>query len=67
MQGWREAVGKARVDAYFVAADVDGLPGVLAQQTASAPVVAYLCRGTSCDPPLTSHDAFAAALRRLAH
>ena len=67
MQGWREAVGKARVDAYFIAADVDGLPGVLAQQTASAPVVAYLCRGTSCDPPLTSHDAFAAALQRLAH
>ena len=63
-EGWREAVAKARVDAYFIGADAEELPGVLAQQAASAPVVAYLCRGTSCDPPLTSPDALAAALQR---
>jgi uncharacterized protein YyaL (SSP411 family) len=65
-QGWRGPVANTHVDAYFIAGDADGLPGVLAQQAASAPVVAYLCRGTSCDPPLTSPGAFAAALQRLA-
>jgi len=65
-RSWRDALAGARAEAYFIAADAKSLPGVLARQDASAPVVAYLCRGTSCDPPLTSLDAFAAALRRLA-
>jgi len=38
---------------------------VLAEQETTEAVVAYVCRGTSCDPPLTSPDAFAAALQRL--
>jgi uncharacterized protein YyaL (SSP411 family) len=66
VRDWRDALARARVEAYFVAADAPRLPGVLALQDTSAPVVAYLCRGTSCDPPLTSADAFAAALERLA-
>ncbi len=65
---WRNVLATARVyaDTYFIAADADGLPGVLAQQDTAAPVVGYVCRGTSCDPPLTSRDAFAAAWQRLA-
>jgi uncharacterized protein YyaL (SSP411 family) len=67
-EGWREVLAKAEppIDAYFIAAEAGALPGVLARQDATAPVVAYLCRGTSCDPPLTSREAFAAALQRLA-
>jgi uncharacterized protein YyaL (SSP411 family) len=66
-QRWRDALASARprTDAYFIAADAEGLPGVLTQQNTAEPVVAYLCRGTSCDPPLTSPEAFAAALQRL--
>jgi uncharacterized protein YyaL (SSP411 family) len=65
LQSWRDPLRAARVDAYVIPADADGLPGVLAERSATEPVVAYLCRGTSCDPPLTSRDAFAAALQRL--
>ncbi|HEX5122420.1 MAG TPA: thioredoxin domain-containing protein [Rhodanobacteraceae bacterium] len=65
-QRWRDAPAHARIDAYFIAADAEGLPGVLGRQESTEPVVAYVCRGTSCDPPLTSLDAFAAALQRLA-
>ena len=43
------------------------LPGLLAERSVSqspaAGVVAYLCRGASCDAPLTDFDAFDAALR----
>ena len=65
-RSWRDALAHSRADAYFIAADADALPGALARQEAAAPVVAYLCRGTSCDPPLTRRDAFAAAFQRLA-
>jgi hypothetical protein len=53
-------------DGYFIPANADALPGALGQQgAASDVVVAYICRGTSCDPPLTSPQEFAAALRRV--
>jgi uncharacterized protein YyaL (SSP411 family) len=66
---WRAALASCRrasVDAYFVPIDEAVLPGILARQEASATVVAYLCRGTACDPPLTNPDEFAAALRGVA-
>ena len=53
------------IDIYFIPFAAHGLPGVLAQQEAPADVAAFLCRGTSCDPPLTTTGAFAAALRRI--
>jgi len=40
------------------------LLGVLAQQQTTNAVTAFLCKGTACDPPLTTLDEFAAALRR---
>ena len=63
---WRESLDShaGAIDAYFIPAG-EPLSGLLAAQDAAAPVVAYLCKGTSCDPPLTSAQAFAAALRRL--
>jgi uncharacterized protein YyaL (SSP411 family) len=63
---WRELLGghAGAIDAYFIPVG-EALSGVLAAQDASSPVVAYLCKGTSCDPPLTSVEAFAAVLQRL--
>ena len=54
-----------RFDGYFIPADAGALPGTLGQQHATADVVAYLCRGTACEPPLTTPEDFAAALRRV--
>ena len=63
---WREALADSArtIDAYFIPCDARELPGVLAQQRTSAAVTAFLCKGTACDPPLGTLDAFAAALRR---
>ena len=63
---WRSALEPTArsIDAYFVPADAPGVPGVLAQQQTSSPIAAFLCKGTACDPPLTTLDEFAAALRR---
>ena len=49
------------VDVYFIPQDVTGLPGVLSATTDKA-VTAYLCRGTSCGPPIVQLDAFERAL-----
>ncbi|MBM4197872.1 MAG: thioredoxin domain-containing protein [Gammaproteobacteria bacterium] len=38
------------------------LPAGLAAKSASGPAVAYLCRGTSCGPPLKSLESLATAL-----
>jgi uncharacterized protein YyaL (SSP411 family) len=47
------------VDVYFIpySHEAAGLPGVLAT-TADADVVAYLCRGTSCGPPIVDFTEF---------
>ena len=58
---WRSAAFAG----YFIPADAGALPGALGHQGPTSEVVAYLCRGTSCDPPLTSPDEFAAALPRV--
>jgi uncharacterized protein len=63
-RGTLAAAARSRIDAYWIPADAEGLSGVLAQQDAADSVVAYLCKGTACDPPLTTPDAFAAAWRR---
>jgi uncharacterized protein YyaL (SSP411 family) len=68
MASWRAAIAKRRrdaIDAYLIPDASQTLPGVLAQQNASAAVVAYLCTGLACDPPLTNINDFAAALRRV--
>jgi uncharacterized protein YyaL (SSP411 family) len=64
---WRATLdASARsIDAYFVPADAQDTSGVLAQQQISSAVSAFLCRGTACDPPLTTLDDFAAALQRV--
>jgi len=37
-----------------IPSDATSLPGALADKRPGAGVVAYLCRGTTCSPPLTS-------------
>ena len=66
LRAWRDAIdtGARRIDAYWIPTSAERLPGVLADQEVRAGVVAYLCRGTTCDPPLTSPEEFAAAWRR---
>ena len=68
VSAWRAELARhanAAFDAWFIPADADPLPGALAASAAEGPVTAYLCRGTACDPPLTSLDGFAAALRAI--
>ncbi|HVT31292.1 MAG TPA: thioredoxin domain-containing protein [Rhodanobacteraceae bacterium] len=52
------------IDAYFIPADATVPAGVLAQQRMPGAIVAFLCKGTACDPPLGSTGELAAALRR---
>ncbi len=63
---WRMTLDETAhmIDAYFIPADASGLRGVLALQETSHAVTGFLCKGTACDPPLGTVDAFAAALRR---
>ena len=42
---------RAGVDVYFIPSDAARLPGVLAAPT-DRDIVAYLCRGTTCGPPI---------------
>ncbi|HET8897928.1 MAG TPA: thioredoxin domain-containing protein [Rhodanobacteraceae bacterium] len=42
-----------RTDVYRIPAAAGGLPGVLAAQVWRAGGVAYRCRGTQCEPPIT--------------
>jgi uncharacterized protein len=62
---WRLALtGHAphRSDVYFVPEYAGMLPGTLGAQTYTAGGVAYLCRGTQCDAPITDIDRLRAAL-----
>jgi len=60
---WRAALqSRGDVDAYFIPADAEVARGVLASQTARGDIVAYVCRGTSCGPPVDTQDALTAAL-----
>ncbi|HEY6985435.1 MAG TPA: thioredoxin domain-containing protein [Rhodanobacteraceae bacterium] len=66
LRAWHDGLDSdaRELDTYPIPADLPGLPGVLTDQNASDETVAYLCRGTACDPPLTSPEEFAAAWRR---
>jgi uncharacterized protein YyaL (SSP411 family) len=63
---WRAVLVRhagAVLDAYFIPADAQALPGVLAAQQALGEAVAYGCEGTTCGPPITTLDEWKAALR----
>ncbi|HSN00042.1 MAG TPA: thioredoxin domain-containing protein, partial [Rudaea sp.] len=52
---WRTAFAKCenrRSDIYFIPLAAGKLPGTLAAQTHATGGVAYVCRGTQCEPPL---------------
>jgi uncharacterized protein YyaL (SSP411 family) len=52
---WRAALARAesrRVDAYFIPNDAGKLPGILAAQKYAPGGLAYVCRGTQCEPPV---------------
>jgi uncharacterized protein YyaL (SSP411 family) len=48
---------------FAIPSDASGLPETLATKKPSEGTVGYLCRGTSCSPPLTTLSEFSAALR----
>ena len=53
---WRKAVvaqSGRRVDAYFIPRDAGKLPGILDAQKFATGGLAYVCRGTQCEPPTT--------------
>ncbi|MEO5624595.1 MAG: hypothetical protein ABIQ70_01135, partial [Dokdonella sp.] len=64
MDAWVRA-GEAHrqhgADVYFIPQDVSGLRGVLAAPADDA-ITAFLCRGTSCGPPIVQLDTFERAL-----
>jgi uncharacterized protein len=52
---WRAAAQEQvdmRTESYFIPADAAGLPGALNAQKYISGGVAYLCRGTTCGPPI---------------
>ena len=51
---------------FAIPAEADDLPAGLAEKTAAAEPVAYLCRGPVCGPRIESLDALAEALRETA-
>jgi uncharacterized protein YyaL (SSP411 family) len=53
------------VDVYFIPNDAEHLAGVLAAPVDGA-ITAYLCRGTSCGPPITQMEALARAMQESA-
>ncbi|MEP6940134.1 MAG: thioredoxin domain-containing protein [Rudaea sp.] len=62
---WRAALaqrGDRRTDAYVIPAHAPALPGILAAQAHAAGGVAYVCRGTQCEPATGSPEALAASL-----
>jgi uncharacterized protein len=63
-QAWRVAIGHAArtADVYMIPADASGLTGVLAAQAYRTGGIAYVCRGTSCLPPVTDLSALQIAL-----
>jgi len=66
-RAWRAAdlAGPDRAETYFIPGSATGLPGTLAAQTHASGGVAYVCRGTSCLPPVAAPQDFAAALARI--
>ncbi|MBS0570306.1 MAG: thioredoxin domain-containing protein [Proteobacteria bacterium] len=58
---WHKALAHAprRVDAYFIPRDAGKLPGTLAAQVHESGGVAYVCRGTQCEPPLRDAEMLA--------
>ncbi|MGA9335910.1 MAG: thioredoxin domain-containing protein [Rudaea sp.] len=62
---WRAALRSVklrRCDVYFIDAAATGLPGMLAAQAGNEHGVAYLCRGTHCEAPITSPAGLVALL-----
>ncbi|MGH8121198.1 MAG: thioredoxin domain-containing protein, partial [Rudaea sp.] len=63
---WRSALVEhidRRTDLYVIAEYAGTLPGTLAAQSLVAGGVAYLCRGTQCEPPIATPAALVDALR----
>jgi len=66
---WRavaDPAGPDRVERYFIPEPATALPGTLAAQTHAAGGVAYVCRGTSCLPPVRDPRDLAATFARSA-
>jgi len=64
---WRavpDPAGPDGVERYFIPEPATALPGTLAAQTHAAGGVAYVCRGTSCLPPVRDPRDLAAAFAR---
>ncbi|MHB8679980.1 MAG: hypothetical protein ACYC7G_09625 [Rudaea sp.] len=52
---WRKsiaALANRRTDVYLIPAQAGKLPGILAAQKYAPDGLAYVCRGTRCEPPL---------------
>ena len=65
-QTWRAALSDTqpgRTDMYFVPRDAGALPPSLGTHKYAAGGAAYVCRGTSCEPPLSTPQALAHLLR----
>jgi len=63
-QRWRETGAPARrTDIYLIPAAAS-VSGVLAAQKYTSGGVAYVCRGTSCQPPITAPDALHESLEQ---
>ena len=62
---WQAAAraAPADVEVFLIPDDATALPGLLAQRIPRAGGVAWVCSGLSCREPLTTPEAFAAALR----
>jgi uncharacterized protein YyaL (SSP411 family) len=66
LERWRRrATGRYSPSRITLAIPVDAsfLPGLLSQRTPRDTPVAYVCRGTRCEAPITAFDAFDSALR----
>jgi uncharacterized protein YyaL (SSP411 family) len=64
LAGWTEALrGYAPNRLVFaIPSDAAGLPDALAVRAPRGPIVAYVCRGSSCSAPITSRDELQTAL-----
>ncbi|MDN5938960.1 MAG: hypothetical protein L0H83_09880, partial [Salinisphaera sp.] len=60
---WRNALKPTRAQIYAIPAPATGLPPALANKTPRGEVVAYLCRGSSCSPPVTDLNDLTALIR----
>jgi uncharacterized protein YyaL (SSP411 family) len=65
VEDWHGAAATHRrqgVDVYFIPNDADHVAGVLAAPVDGA-ITAYLCKGSSCGPPIRQVDALALAMQ----